>query len=221
MIAIIMADGKSMRWNRGESEWSDCPKQLLEVDGETLLHRTVRLLEENGVMNIWITSHNPEFEVWGTTRYEPINNHYEIDKFYACEPIWERGGTTLFIYGDVFFTEEAMKRIVSVDCDDFLFYGLFHVSHFTGHGGEIFAVKVKDHDLFGGMCEYIRMKYIHEEFRCGAWELYRAMNGIRGEGLGHHIPHAHFVGIDDFTDDFDTPEHFKDWLEKYKESKCK
>jgi GTP:adenosylcobinamide-phosphate guanylyltransferase len=222
MRAIIMCDGKAMRWYEEiqEKYWADTEKQLVEVDGEPILHRTVRLLIENGAEDIWITSHNPKFEVKGTKRYAPYNNQYEIDKFYACKSIWKTTDTTVFVYGDVFYTEEAMKKIVSIDCTDFLFYGIFHLSHFTGHGGEIFAVKVKDHDFFRENCEYIRMKHIYEKYRCSAWDLYRAMNGIRGEALGHHLPYAHFIGIDDFTDDFDTPEHYNHWLELYERSKC-
>ena len=42
MKYIIMADGKGKRWNY----YNDIPKHLIEIDGETLLERTVRLLKK-------------------------------------------------------------------------------------------------------------------------------------------------------------------------------
>jgi hypothetical protein len=213
-----------MRWYAQiqEEYWGTSYKQLVEVNGEKILHRAVRLLKENGVDDIWITSHNPVHEVDGTKRYEPPHNEYEIDKFYSPVHLWnKKGGYTLFVYGDVFFTEEAMKRIVATDTKDFLFFGRFHWSHFTGHGGEIFAIKVKDHSFFQECCLWIRNNYIATKghVRCGAWELYRCMNGIVDERISYHSPYSHFVGIDDFTDDFDTPGHFENWLSLYEKSK--
>lgn len=220
-----MCDGRSMRWYAEiqEQYWGKSFKQLVEVDGEPILHRTVRLLKENGVEDIWITSHNPVHEVKGAQRYEPPNNEYEIDKFYASVHLWNKdGGDTIFVYGDVFFTEEAMKKIINTKPEDFVFFGRFHQSYYTGHGGEIFAVRVHLHDFFQECCLWVRQNYINTKgsVRCGAWELYRCMNGIRDERIGIHIPYGHFVGIDDFTDDFDTPSHFEEWLRLYQEAKC-
>ena len=220
MRTIIMADGRSMRWY---AQWQNEVwginklKQLVEVNGEPILHRTVRLLRAQEVYDIWITSHNPAHEVPHTTRYEPPNNEYEIDKFYSPIHLWskEEDGETLFVYGDVWFSDQAMFTIVNTQVDDVLFFGRFHQSYYTEHGGEIFAIKVKDHNFFKYSCEYIRNKHIAGECRSGAWELYRYMNGASDAALGMYVPYGRFIGIDDFTDDFDTPEHFKNWLERY------
>ena len=78
MKYIIMADGKGTRWNN----YHNIPKHLIEIGGETLLARTVRLLRENDALaDIVITSHDPRYEVSGARRYEPQNNHLEIDRF--------------------------------------------------------------------------------------------------------------------------------------------
>lgn len=42
MKYIIMADGKGTRWGN----YQDIPKHLIQIGGETLLGRTVRLLNE-------------------------------------------------------------------------------------------------------------------------------------------------------------------------------
>ena len=65
MKYIIMADGKGTRWNN----YHNIPKHLIEIGGETLLARTVRLLRENDARaDIVITSHDPRYEVPGARR---------------------------------------------------------------------------------------------------------------------------------------------------------
>ena len=74
---IIMADGKMTRWKNFL-----VPKHMLPVHGEPILLRTVRLVRRfDPNAEIIITSHNPSYEVPGTVRYEPQNNHCEIDRF--------------------------------------------------------------------------------------------------------------------------------------------
>ena len=45
MKYYILANGDGKRWGN----YMGVPKQLLEIDGETILHRMVRLLREEGV----------------------------------------------------------------------------------------------------------------------------------------------------------------------------
>ena len=71
MRYIIMADGKGTRWQN----YNDIPKHFIEIGGETLLGRTVRLLNEGDeAADVIITSHDPRYEVPGARRYEPLNN---------------------------------------------------------------------------------------------------------------------------------------------------
>ena len=78
MKYIIMADGKGTRWQN----YNDIPKHFIEINGETLLARTVRLLRQGDPgCEVIITSHDPRYEVEGARRYEPKNNHLEIDRF--------------------------------------------------------------------------------------------------------------------------------------------
>ena len=97
MKYIIMADGKGTRWNN----YGNTTKHLYEINGESLLARTVRLLRENNVSDIIITSHNPKYEIDGAKRYEPKNNVLEIDRF-TYELIED---DVCFLYGDTFYTE--------------------------------------------------------------------------------------------------------------------
>ena len=66
------------RWNY----YNDIPKHLIEIDGETLLERTVRLLKKyHEEAPVIITSHDKRYEVKGAIRHEPKSNVLEIDRF--------------------------------------------------------------------------------------------------------------------------------------------
>ena len=51
---IIMCGGNSVKW--------ETPRQLLKINGETIVQRTIRLLRENRIEDIYISSNNPLFE---------------------------------------------------------------------------------------------------------------------------------------------------------------
>ena len=53
MKYIIMCGGKYKGF--------ETPKQLLKVNGEIILERTIRLLKENGIEDIAISTNNPAF----------------------------------------------------------------------------------------------------------------------------------------------------------------
>ena len=99
-----MADGKMKRWNNQQ-----VPKHLLPVHGEPILLRTARLAQRYAPeAQVIITSHNPDYEAPGAVRYEPKSNSCEIDRF-----TWELiDDDVCFLYGDVYYTEQAIRRIV-------------------------------------------------------------------------------------------------------------
>ena len=68
MKYIILADS---------SVGFEMPRQLSVIKGEPLVQRTIRLLKQNGVKDILITSHDKRFDNLGATRYEPLNNDYD------------------------------------------------------------------------------------------------------------------------------------------------
>ena len=116
MKYVVMADGKGTRWNN----YMNIPKHLVKVDGETIIGRTVRLLNEyDDSAEVIVTSHDPRYEFEGATRYEPINNVLEIDRF-TYELI---ENNMCFLYGDTYYTEDAIKSIVNTKTDELLFFG--------------------------------------------------------------------------------------------------
>ena len=159
MKYIIMADGKGNRWNN----YNDIPKHFIRIGEETLLERTVRLIKEREpTSDVFITSHDPRYEVEGAKRYEPQNNVLEIDRF--TEELIE--DNICFLYGDTFYSEEAMERITKEAVEDILFFG---------NERSIVAIKVKDGELFRYHVNHVRQLFLQDKIKsCKGWQVYQS-----------------------------------------------
>jgi choline kinase len=115
MRAVIIAAGEATRWGN----YLNTPKHLIEIDGEPILHRTVRLLRLNGVTDIFVVSKDdPRYLIEGANQYiAKLNyeNNADADKFLSSKNLWNTQGRTLVLYGDVYFTYAAMQTICDFD----------------------------------------------------------------------------------------------------------
>lgn len=102
----------------------DVPKQLTKINGERLVDRTIRLLRENGVDNIVITSNNPIFDTCGVRRVEDKSNTYSKsnNKTYWVDAFYKFNKPTCYLFGDVYYSDESIKSIVEHKTDDILFF---------------------------------------------------------------------------------------------------
>lgn len=196
MKYIIMADGDMKRW------YAECsiPKHLLKVGDETLLKRQVRQLKSiDPEAEIIITSHSAEYEVPGATRYEPKNNHLEIDRF-----TWELiGDDTCFLYGDTFYTDEAMKKISETGTD-----GL----HFMGTEDSIVAVMIGDGELFRRHISRVKELFLSGKIgECRGWQVYQSYADLP---FGQPVIGSGYTLIDDETCGFNTLSEYRAFLEK-------
>ncbi len=205
--AIILAAGSGGRWGN----YLGVPKQMVVIDGEPLLCRTIRQLEENGIKKEDIAISVPRIGFFGNLGVDEIvgKSDREIDKFFNVEK--ECGDGTILLWGDNYFTDEAIKIILS-DNHNFRFFGRVGASSFTGKQyGEIFGVKVNK--MIFDKCR--ELEIVGRELpRIATWELYRL---ICNYPLTEHIVGDHFTNIDDWTDDFDYPEDLENWLKRRKE----
>ena len=189
------------------------PRQLAMINGEPLVKRTIRLLKENGVKDIIITSHDERFDNLGATRYEPKHNDYSgknqtgywLDAFpkeLMTEPI-------TYLLGDVYFSEDAIKTIVNSETNSILFFctdkRLGYSYKYIKHHDEPFGFKVVDHELFKKHIELLKKMY--DEKKTGrhpiAWELYRSINGL---DVNKHTLTKNYIAINDETCDIDRVE---------------
>ena len=187
MKYIIMADGKGTRWNN----YHNIPKHFIEIGGETLLARTVRLLRENDARaDIVITSHDPRYEVPGARRYEPQNNHLEIDRF-TEELIAD---DVCFLYGDTFYSESVIQKIADTPAEKLLFFG---------NERSIVAIKVADGALFRQHVDRVRELFLAGKIeKCIGWQVYQSFEGLP---FGEKTIAADYILIQDGTEDFNSP----------------
>ena len=192
MKYIIMADGRGERWKNHLGH----PKHLIEIDGETLLARTVRLLKRHDpACDVIITSHDTRYEVEGATRYEPQNNHLEIDRFTyeLIEP------HICFLYGDAFYSEEAIDCVVRQKASDLLFFG---------NREAIFAIKVEDADVMKQHVNRVRELFQKGEIdQCKGWQVYQSFSGLP---FGQKKTGEKYIVIEDGTRDFNSPEDYNE-----------
>ena len=191
MKYIIMAAGEGKRWH----SYLGIPKHLVEINGETLLARTTRLLKENGIDDYVITCADPRYAQYGPTT--PQTDHdCEIDRFE--ETLTD--GPICFIYGDVYYTEAAIKSIVTEPTNDILFFGSNY---------EIFAIKVVNTEKFFLHKHKVKILYLEQKInRCIGWEVYRSMHNIPFDE--HQITDDYFKILDE-TDDIDFPEDYENF----------
>lgn len=184
------------------------PRQLSIVKGEILVERTVRLLKENGVEDILITSHDPRFDDLGATRYEPLFNDYNPKKnkgyYLSGFPIELLNEPITFLFGDVYYSENAIKTIVETETDSVLFFCTYENQdkRYIKEHDEPLAFKVIDYELFKKHIDIVK-KLKDEGKTCRepiTWELYRSING---QDINVHEMTKNYVAINDESCDVD------------------
>lgn len=200
-MVIIMCGGEYSKF--------ETPKSLSVINGETLVERTIRLLKENGISDIYISSNNQQFD-----RFDNVLHHnnsfreengkvygYWIDAYYPIDK------QCIYLHGDVYYTEEAIKRIINLKPTKNTFIG-----------NEI--AKNKEHNNWGEPFGWIIVN--QEEFRAGieetkrlqdegklergyalSWELYRVLNKL--DPNKQYIIDETYLSINDDTTDIDAP----------------
>lgn len=206
---IIMAGGEYKNFKT--------PKHLSVINGERIIDRTIRLLKENGIKDINISSNNPVFDSCGVNRLEHNNTYkqtatgnigYWLDAFYKVdEPV-------CYLWGDVYFSEDAIKKIVNYKTKGNIFFGTgaaYNKWHYNW--GEPFAYIVNDtKTFFKGIEDVKRLK---DKGKCKrepvVWELYRYLHGL---DINVQQITEDYVAIDDETMDIDSPEEYKELKER-------
>lgn len=199
---IIMCGGNYERW--------ETPKHLSMIHGEPLVARTIRLLRENGVEDINISSNNPVFEQFGV----PVlhhNNPYYLSKTDDAKTPWldafyPMNDPVCYIFGDVVFSPDAIKKIVETPTDSIEFFASAPPfdKRYCKEWAEPFAYKVVDTKRF---FEAIEETKEYEKQGCFyrqpvSWELWQV---IKGTKLGK-VVYDNYTVINDYTCDIDKPE---------------
>ena len=196
----------------GEYKEFETPKHLSVIKGERLVDRTIRLLRENNVKDIYISSNNPIFDTCDAKRLINNNNNWiENKKGYWLDAFYPTEDKVRYIFGDVYFTEEAIKTIVNYKTDKDVLFGTgaaYNIWHYNW--GEPFCYIVNHPKEFHKAIKEV--KRLYDEGKTDrhpiVWELYRYLNNL--DINKQQVLEDTYVVIDDGTIDIDNKERIKE-----------
>ena len=205
---IIMCGGEYKHW--------EIPRHLSVIFGETLVERTIRLLKENGIEDISISSNNHIFEKFDVPVLKHdnlyITKNWTIEQgswfncFYPCdEPV-------CYLFGDVYFSDEAIKTIIETETDDIEFFGSkppFADNYIKDHE-EPFALKVVNQKHLRDAIEKTKELDKQNKFwrKPIMWELWTVIKNVPLQKAKGEYPAEYFV-INDYTCDIDWKEDIR------------
>lgn len=202
MIYIIMAGGTYQKWAT--------PRQLLEFRGEPIIARTIRLLKEHGVSDIFISSDNDVFEQFNipVLKHDNGYNAREYNDFdgYWCDAFYPTEEPACYIFGDVIFSEEAIKKIVETETDDIEFFASAPPfdKHYYKQYAEPFALKVVNQKHLRQAISLVKIYDQAKVFNRKPimWELWQVIKRTPV----NIIDYTNYTAINDWTCDVDDPE---------------
>ena len=209
---VIMAAGSGARWQN----YLGVPKQLAPVDGEPLIHRTIRQLRERGITDIYVTvrQYGALGQLpGGVTEYVKPFNDYEIDRVYGAKDLVP----CLFLYGDACYTDRAMDIILS-DTHPYRFFGSSRPNG-VKLWREMYAIKA-DAWLIAKCGELREMFRTGKLRRCIGQDLHYYVAGVpikgnRFQSVACSFSDDHYTALNDGTSDFDTPKDYDRWCKRY------
>ena len=188
-------------------------KALSIVNGERLIERTIRLLKENGIKTVFISSNDDRFSEYGYVIKHPNSYRYEngVVKGYWVDAYYPTEAPVIYLHGDVYYTDEAIKKIISLDPKVNTMIGnKWALNENHDKVGEPFGWIIIDQEKFRNAIN--KCKELQDEGKIDrgyaiSWELYEVLNGYNVNDF--IIDKETYLVIDDETDDIDSPEQIE------------
>lgn len=195
MKYIIMCGGTYHRW--------ETPRQLVEIDGEPVVARTIRLLRENGVNDIAISTHDDRFLRFKVPLLKHFNDYDSFGRGCWVEAFYPTEEPACYIMGDVVFSPDAIRTIVNTETYSIQFFASAPpFSHlYIKPYAEPFAFKVTDQARFRAAIDFVKAN-VDTGIFCRhpiAWELWQVINGENVTDINYY----NYVAINDYTCDID------------------
>lgn len=211
---LVIAAGSGTRW----ANYRGAPKHLLKIEGEVLLERTCRQFLRH-TDDVVVVGPDDRYLVNGTRLYTPDPSRTrELDKFASSMTEWSKDERTVLVYGDVYFTDEAIETI-STNKDSWVYFCRSGASSVTGKTAkEIFAIAFDSKD--NNLMEKAINKLLPLESVTGGWTLFRELtvgNPLLHPNDKRMFDYGRHVEIDDWTEDFDYPADLLAWERARKE----
>ena len=201
-----MCGGTYQQWER--------PRQLININGEAIVERTIRLLREAGITDIAISSNNAVFESFGVPVLRHTNTYNAKGRHnftgYWCDAFYPTDEPVCYLFGDVIFTPYAIKTIVEYQTDDIMFFASappFSPEYRKPHA-EPFALKVVDQKHLKQAIEDCKRYADEGRFNRKPimWELWQVITGCPLNCIDFNS----YVAINDSTCDVDYPDEINE-----------
>lgn len=196
----------------------NAPRPLYKVNGESLLERIIRLLQKNSVNtdNIIISSNDPIFDGFKVKRKENLNNNYVSgdwrkkipSKGYWVDAFLPMNTPTVYLYGDVYYSENCIKTIVTSARN------ITQPFILVGSNQEPYGFIVKDTNLFQKHINLVKKAQDEGKLIRPAitWEVYRSLNNL--DLNKHQMLDKNYIKILDDTIDIDDKRQVHNVLQK-------
>ena len=198
----ILANGEGTRWHN----YKGVPKQLIEIEGETILHRMIRLLAEEGVKKENIVICGKFKDDLATSKLTKSKTKREV-----FEEIAELAkGPFAILYGDCYYTKECIHEIVTRPVKKFDEFYTTHPNPNTGcPWPEGYAHRCDDWEWWRDTMHEINTN--PELIKTPKdWFIHWWLLGVKDERINtppvENFNPDHDIAWLDETDDFDFPE---------------
>jgi len=200
--AFILCAGSGERWNN----YLGMPKQHIKFANETLLERTVRLLiNTKKDIGIYIVTNDKRLEQLGCNVIVPVSFDLTIHSFLGTQPYWSENNIVLL--GDVFYSNRSIA-ILTRQIQEIHFFGKVGRSKFGKKShGEIYAFVFDrgNQNVIAKGVENI-LAYTNKGGIGNLWDLYHHLAQLPYNS--GRVERNIFQLLNDYTDDFDTPEDY-------------
>jgi len=216
---VILAAGDGTRWQN----YRDNSKHLVEIEGQRLIDRTVSQYRKY-TDDIVVVGSDERYLLQGAQLFIPdrptqfVYPKYiprpwrEMDKFLSSTSLWDIYKRTILVYGDVYFTDQAVHTIMTHE-GAWRCFCRTKESQITGKMcKEIFAYSLdpEHHDVFQRALDVL----VKTDTTTGGWSLFRYLtsgNGNVNKNYEQMFNNDKYVEIDDWTEDFDFPHDLIEW----------
>ena len=184
------------------------PRQLVDINGEPVIARTIRQLKEHGIDDIIVVAKDKRFNELGVKVHKPLNSTYnyltEEGYYIDLFPFELMNEPVCFMMGDVYFSDDAINTIVTTDTDSTLYFCSYNnkANEYIKKWDEPFAYKVVDIELFKNKINEVKRLWDEKATWRNPiiWELYRCINGLN---VNVHKMTENYIAINDVTCDID------------------
>ena len=198
---FILAGGSATRWEGYLGHKNKC---YLEIDGESLIDRTIRLLEDNGV-------HNYDVVLEG---YNSKREAFEGIAREAQEPFG-------ILLGDCYYTEAIIKDATHRDETEWKHYYNCLPNQWTGCGWEEGYIHLVPNwewwldkmSEFNRKCDSGEIQFYKD------YQIDRYLRGYSTEEYRGATLDEHDIYWNDETDDFDYPSDYDKFMERHEKNK--